>query len=167
MDGTNPDWSGRRQGMSIDSLHGVQIRGPDPKFLLLSDGSALVLDPEGCGGHGADWRLIAADGRIQRDRICAAEALRLAGENFATYIAVRTRAEVEWLRAVADWCREEAEALDRDFGEATELGKGIPLQELGAGSEHNPVSDDVRAHHLLVGKVPQVAATAGAGAGAR
>lgn len=39
------------------------------------------------------------------------EALELAGDAYSDYVAVRTRAEAEWMRAVADWYREQAELL--------------------------------------------------------
>jgi hypothetical protein len=133
--------------MTTDSVRGVKVRGEHPEFLLLSDGSALVLDSEGCRGHGADWRLIAANGQVERDCICAREALELAGDEFARYIAVRTRAEVEWLHVVAAWCREEANALARDFEQATP-----DRSDAGRRLEHHAVADHLGADHLLIGE---------------
>ena len=40
------------------------------------------------------------------------EAFELAGEAYSDYVAVRTRAEAEWLRTVAEWCRAEAGRLE-------------------------------------------------------
>jgi len=41
--------------------------------------------------------------------------VRIAGEEHAEYVRVRTRAEVAWLRLVAEWFDAEAKRLDRDL----------------------------------------------------
>lgn len=104
--------------MATEIIRGIEIRGQDPKFLLLSDGSALTLDPEGGPGRGADWTLVAPDGGTARTGLSVADALGLAGEEFTGYVTVRTRAEVEWLRSVAEWCRDEAQLLADDLDHA-------------------------------------------------
>lgn len=94
-------------------LRGVWIRGAEPKELVLSDGSRLALQPAERGrvlwrrteGADGDGRALSVD-----------QALDLAGDEFADYVTVRTRAEVEWLRAVADWCGDQAERLDHELG---------------------------------------------------
>jgi hypothetical protein len=46
------------------------------------------------------------------------EAADLAGEEYAPYVAVRTRAEAEWLRSVSEWYRDQADRLQRELREA-------------------------------------------------
>jgi hypothetical protein len=93
-------------------LRGVWTRGDAPKELVLSDGSRLVLRP-------------AEDGRVVWERaetrngddgvLSVPEAMKLAGTEFTGYVAVRTRAETEWLRAIAEWCNTEAGRLEREL----------------------------------------------------
>jgi hypothetical protein len=93
-------------------LRGVWTRGAEPKELVLSDGSRLALQSAERGR--VDWRRTETrDG--DGGTLSVGEALELAGDEFAGYVAVRTRAEAEWLRAVADWCGEEAERLDQEL----------------------------------------------------
>jgi hypothetical protein len=96
----------------VGELRGVWTRGAEPKELVLSDGSRLALQPAERGR--VLWRRTESrdgdDGSLSVD-----QALDLAGDEFADYVTVRTRAEAEWLRAVADWCGEEAERLDREL----------------------------------------------------
>ncbi len=101
-----------------NGVRGVQVSGEDPKVLLLSDGSALFLDADPEDGHGGDWILAGPDG-LGRDQVSVAEAFALAGDEFARYVRVRTRAEVEWLRSVAEWCGERAELLTGDLETAS------------------------------------------------
>jgi hypothetical protein len=42
----------------------------------------------------------------------------LAGDEFDHYVRVRTRAEAEWLRAVSDWYRDQADRLQRELQDA-------------------------------------------------
>jgi hypothetical protein len=60
------------------------------------------------------WRRL---GR-RRTNVSVSEAASLAGEEYAPYVAVRTRAEAEWLRAVSDWYREQADRLQRELADA-------------------------------------------------
>lgn len=93
-------------------LRGVWTRGAEPKELVLSDGSRLVLQPAERGR--VLWRRTECrDG--EDGPLSVGEALDLAGDEFAGYVTVRTRAEAEWLRAVADWCGREAEHLDAEL----------------------------------------------------
>jgi hypothetical protein len=93
-------------------LRGVWTRGGEPKELVLSDGSRLALQPAERGK--VLWR--RSEGRDgDGGTLSVGEALDLAGDEFADYVTVRTRAEAEWLRAVADWCGGEAERLDREL----------------------------------------------------
>ena len=99
--------------MEVKPVQGVQVGGREPKALLLSDGTRLSLEEEGPGGR-ADWALVGQDGD-QGHNLTVADALRLAGDDHANYVRVRTRAEVAWLRVVAEWFDHEAERLDREL----------------------------------------------------
>ena len=106
--------SGEMRDVYTDAgeLRGVWTRGANPKELVLSDGSRLALQPAERGR--VLWR--RTESRDGDDRaLSVGEALELAGDEFAGYVAVRTRAEMEWLRAVAEWCGEEAHRLDDEL----------------------------------------------------
>jgi hypothetical protein len=93
-------------------LRGVWTRGAEPRELVLSDGSRLVLQPADRGR--VLWRRTEArDG--DGGSMSVGEALDLAGDEFAGYVTVRTRAEAEWLRSVAEWCGEQAQRLDHEL----------------------------------------------------
>ena len=96
--------------MSDRQVVGATLLGDEPKRLELSDGSRLMLDVEPGDGR-AGWRRL---GR-RTASVSVAEAADLAGEEFADYVHVRTRTEVEWLRAVADWYRERADRLQDEL----------------------------------------------------
>ena len=96
---------------------GVQLGGREPKALLLSDGTRLALEDEAGPGGRSDWTLVGEDGEGS-DGISVAEAIDIAGDDHADYVRVRTRAEVEWLRVVAEWFEEQATRLDRDLSSA-------------------------------------------------
>jgi hypothetical protein len=110
----------------LNGIHGVEVRGEHPRVLVLSDGSALSLDAD--NGRGGDWTLADPDGSVREDHLSVAEALALAGDEFAGYVRVRTRAEAEWLRTVAQWCGQRADLLagELDNGAApkTERSEG-------------------------------------------
>jgi hypothetical protein len=92
-------------------LRGVWTRGDDPQELVLSDGSRLRLEPETLNGDDAVWQ--RTDGRDETSgSVSVPEAFELAGEAYSDYVAVRTRAEAEWLRTLAEWCRAEATRLE-------------------------------------------------------
>jgi hypothetical protein len=95
----------------LNGIHGVEVRGEHPRILVLNDGSVLSLDANPDHGHGGDWVLAGPDGSVRDDHLSVAEALALAGDEFAGYVRVRTRAEAEWLRTVAEWCGQRADLL--------------------------------------------------------
>jgi hypothetical protein len=98
--------------MAEQRVRGFALRGDEPQRLELSDGSRLMLD----GGSGEDrteWRRL---GR-RHSNLSASEAKDLAGDEYAGYVEVRTRAEVEWLHAVADWYRDQADGLQRQLAD--------------------------------------------------
>jgi hypothetical protein len=98
--------------MPEQRVRGVGLHGEDPKRLSLSDGSRLVLDPESSRrGRGVRWKRIGWRRRDGSNEISVTEARELAGERFDGYVTTRTKAEAEWMRAVADWYREQADRL--------------------------------------------------------
>lgn len=94
-----------------EQVRGKTLRGDEPKRLELSDGSRLMLDSE--SDDRKVWRRLGRG----HTSVSVAEARRLAGDDFAGYIEVRTRAEVEWLRTVADWYRQRAERLQTQLAD--------------------------------------------------
>ena len=103
--------------MAADGITGIEIDGAEPKELVLSDGSRLCLETEALERGRVEWRR-CADGAAG-DPVSLPDAIDLAGDDYSEYVAVRTRAEVEWMRAVADWYREQAELLSRELRAAT------------------------------------------------
>ena len=96
-------------------IRGVWTRGEDPKELVLSDGSRLLL--ESGAPQSAGWR--RTDGRGETaGPVSVPEALDLAGPDYAPYVHVRTRSEAEWLRAIADCAGAEASRLERELAAA-------------------------------------------------
>src|SRR5436190_7372582 len=99
--------------MSDGKIRGSSLRGDAPSRLELNDGSRLMLDGT-VDQNQVKWRRL---GR-RRTAVSVSEARELAGEEFGDYVAVRTRAEAEWLRAVSDWYREQADRLQRELVDA-------------------------------------------------
>jgi hypothetical protein len=99
--------------MSNPLIRGSTLRGETPQRLELNDGTRLMLDGTADQGR-IQWRRL---GR-KRTNVSVSEAASLAGEEYAPYVAVRTRAEAEWLRAVSDWYREQADRLQRELADA-------------------------------------------------
>jgi hypothetical protein len=99
--------------MQENNVRGVKVGGRQPKALLLNDGSRLSLEDGDSAGR-AEWTRVGDEA----EEISVAEAIRLAGDDHAGYVTTRTRAEVEWLRLVADWYREQAERLSVDLAGA-------------------------------------------------
>ena len=97
-----------------DDLQGIQLGGREPKALLLNDGSRLALEDEAGPGGRSDWTLVGESGHDGRG-LSVADALRIAGADHADYVHTRTRAEIAWLRVVAEWFTDQAERLDRDL----------------------------------------------------
>ena len=100
-----------------NGVQGVQVGGREPKALLLSDGSRLSLEEDVGPGGRADWTLIGDDGTGDSG-LSVADAVRLAGDEYADYVRVRTRSEVAWLRLVSEWFQEEARRLDGELSAA-------------------------------------------------
>jgi hypothetical protein len=106
--------SSKEEEMS-GNIEGLRVGGDEPKVLQLSDGSVLELDSE--NGHGVgSWTLVGDEGLP--GTLSVAEAAALAGEEFEPYVHVRTRAEVEWLRVVAESYARRADQLSRELDAA-------------------------------------------------
>jgi hypothetical protein len=103
--------------MERESVQGVQVGGREPKALLLNDGTRLSLEDDGPGGR-ADWTVVGDDDGAAGHSLSVADAVRIAGEEHADYVRIRTRSEVAWLRVVAEWFDGEAERLDRELAES-------------------------------------------------
>jgi hypothetical protein len=93
-------------------VRGVWVRGDTPKELVLSDGSRLRLQPAELGR--VEW-MRTDELRGGEERMSTVRARELAGAEYADYVTVRTRAEAEWLRAVAEWCGGEATRLEGEL----------------------------------------------------
>jgi len=92
----------------------LTLRGDEPRRLELSDGSRLMLDATSEENR-SEWRRL---GR-RHSNLSVSDAVELAGDEYAGYVATRTRAEVEWLRAVADWYREQADRLQGQLADVS------------------------------------------------
>ena len=103
--------------MTEKDLEGVQVGGREPKALLLNDGTRLALEEEAGPGGRANWTLVGEDGH-DGPGVSVGDALRIAGDDHADYVRVRTRAEVAWLRLVAEWFDEQAQRLDHELAAA-------------------------------------------------
>ena len=99
--------------MADQRVRGRSLLGDEPKRLELSDGSRLMLDATSEKDR-TQWRRL---GRRHAD-LTVSEAVDLAGVDYADYVEVRTRAEIEWLRAVADWYRQQADRLHGQLADA-------------------------------------------------
>jgi hypothetical protein len=103
--------------MEANGVQGLQVGGREPKALLMSDGTRLALEDEGPGGR-ADWMLLG-DERAGDRELSVADAIRVAGDQHAEYVRIRTRSEVAWLRLVSEWFEQEARRLDGELSAAT------------------------------------------------
>ncbi|MGZ5309969.1 MAG: hypothetical protein ACXWDQ_05920 [Solirubrobacterales bacterium] len=104
--------------MDIESkeVTGVKVGGRTPKALLLNDGTRLALEDADNPRGESRWTRVGDDDRSEA--LSVAEAAELAGDRHTDYVAVRTRAEVEWLHIVAEWYREQADRLAIDLAGA-------------------------------------------------
>ncbi len=103
--------------MEANGVQGLQVGGREPKALLMSDGTRLALEDEGRGGR-ADWMLLGDDEAGDRE-LSVADAVRIAGDQHADYVRIRTRSEVAWLRLVSEWFEQEAMRLDGELRTAS------------------------------------------------
>jgi uncharacterized protein YfaP (DUF2135 family) len=108
---------GEEVDMPDQRVTGVGLHGDEPKRLSLNDGSRLVLDPEAhCRAGGVRWKRVGWRRGDGSNDVSVAEARVLAGERYEHYVTTRTKSEAEWMRAVADWYREQADVLTAQLG---------------------------------------------------
>jgi hypothetical protein len=100
--------------MEAKSVQGIQVGGREPKALLMNDGTRLSLEEDIGPGGRADWTLVGDEG-VGTEGISVGDAMRVAGDEYADYVRIRTRAEIAWLRLVSEWFDDEAKRLDRDL----------------------------------------------------
>ena len=103
--------------MEGKQVEGIQVGGREPKALLLSDGTRLSLEDEAGPGGRADWTVVGDEG-IGAEGLTVADAVQIAGDEYADYVRVRTRAEVAWLSLVSEWFDAEAQRLDSELASA-------------------------------------------------
>lgn len=101
--------------MADERISGVGVQGDEPKRLGLSDGSKLLLDSASGRSGRVRWRRLGWRRDDGSNEVTVAEARTLAGDAFDEYVRVRTRAEAEWMSAVADWYAEQAAGLRREL----------------------------------------------------
>ena len=98
-------------------VEGIQLGGREPKALLLSDGTRLSLEDDAGPGGRADWTVVG-DEANGAEGLTVADAVQIAGDEYADYVRVRTRAEVAWLSLVSEWFDAEAQRLDSELASA-------------------------------------------------
>ena len=101
--------------MHSERIRGIDVRGMEPKDLMLSDGSRLWLHAETTERGRVMWRRDANGEESAGEPISVPEAVELAGDEYTSYVVVRTRAEIEWLRATADWFARQANHLSDEL----------------------------------------------------
>jgi hypothetical protein len=103
--------------MEAKTVQGIQVGGREPKALLMNDGTRLSLEEDIGPGGRADWTLVGDEG-TGTEGISVGDALRVAGDEYADYVRIRTRSEIAWLSLVSEWFDSEAQRLDRELTEA-------------------------------------------------
>jgi hypothetical protein len=99
-----------------DGVRGVKVGGREPKALLLTDGTRLALESDGTPGEPATWLRVGDD---EGESLSVTDAMALAGEEYAGYVQVRTRAEAAWLELISEWYQLAAERLRGDLDHPT------------------------------------------------
>jgi hypothetical protein len=104
--------------MNSDRIHGIDVRGIEPKDLVLSDGSRLCLQAETTERGRVMWRRDSNGEESVGEALSVPDAVHLAGEEYTSYVVVRTRAEIEWLRATSEWFADQAARLSDELESA-------------------------------------------------
>jgi hypothetical protein len=99
-----------------EEVRGVKVGGREPKALLLTDGTRLALESDGAPGEVASWTRVGDD---EGQPLSVTDAMALAGEEYAEYVQVRTRAEAAWLELISEWYQLAAERLRGDLDQST------------------------------------------------
>jgi hypothetical protein len=97
-------------------VRGIELRGTEPKTLVLSDGSELALNPDSSIMGTIEWQRFFPEQGVDTREVTIAEALALAGDDYAKYVTVRTRAEIEWIRLVVEWIYDLGREMDDQAG---------------------------------------------------
>lgn len=104
--------------MNTTDVHGIDVQGVEPKDLVLSDGSRLWLHAETTERGRVMWRRAGNGDGAVGEALSVPDAVELAGDEYTSYVVVRTRAEIEWLRATADWFADQAVRLSEELDSA-------------------------------------------------
>jgi hypothetical protein len=104
-----------------DGIRGLKVGGREPKALLLTDGTRLALESDGAPGEVASWTRVGDD---EGHPLSVTDAMALAGEEYAGYVQVRTRAEAAWLELISEWYQLAAERLRGDLDNPTPVHAG-------------------------------------------
>jgi hypothetical protein len=103
--------------MDANDVRGIQVGGREPKALLMNDGTRLSLEEDIGPGGRADWTVVGDEG-VGAEGISVGDAVRMAGDDYADYVRIRTRAEIAWLSLVSEWFDGEAKRLDGELAAA-------------------------------------------------
>jgi hypothetical protein len=93
--------------MNVQDVQGVEI----------GDGRTLTLEEQAQNESLTEWVLTGSE-EPSAGTVSVAQALSLAGEEYADYVSARTRSEVAWLRVVSEWFAEQADRLDGELAAA-------------------------------------------------
>jgi hypothetical protein len=86
----------------------------DTHSVELSDGARLAFEERDQSESLTEWVLTGSEAP-ESGTVSVAQAMSLAGDEYADYISVRTRSEIAWLRLVSEWFAEQAERLDGEL----------------------------------------------------
>lgn len=89
--------------MNTQDGHGVKLQ----------DGATLSLEEKAQNESLTKWVLTGSE--EPAGPMSVAQAMSLAGDEYADYVSVRTRSEVAWLRLVSEWFAEQADRLDGEL----------------------------------------------------
>jgi hypothetical protein len=89
----------------------------DEQGVKLDDGTRLSLEERAQNESLNEWVLTGSE-KPGEGTLSVAQAMSLAGDEYADYVSVRTRSEVAWLRLVSEWFAEQAERLDGELAAA-------------------------------------------------
>ena len=83
----------------------------------MRDGATLSMEERAQNESLTEWVLTGSP-EPQDGTVSVAQALSLAGDEYADYVSVRTRSEVAWLRLVSEWFADQANRLDGELAAA-------------------------------------------------
>jgi hypothetical protein len=86
----------------------------DADGVQLDDGTTLTFEEKAQNESLTEWVLTGSQAP-EAGTVSVAQAMSIAGDEYADYVSVRTRSEVAWLRLVSEWFAEQAERLDGEL----------------------------------------------------